>query len=183
MYQETYDPGAYFHVHAGGPKRDLAGRLETPHRAARAGFDSIGMGILLGLTVVAGDLARLVRHAEVMAEDFPNVHLAFSLPRLRKADPECDYRPAVSIDDDTFVKALLFLRLRFPTADITVTTREEASLRAKLLSLGVTRMSAGVSTSPGGYAVAAGQPQFQILDERTRQQVADEVCRAGLVPD
>ena len=87
-------------------------------------------------------------------------------------------------DDETFVKALLFLRLEFPAAHLSLTTRESAALRDTLLPLGITKISAGVSTSPGGYSASelADAPQFSIRDERSLGEMVERVRSAGLVP-
>lgn len=182
IYQETYDPSVYFEVHAGGPKRDMAARLEAPHRAALAGFDALGLGILLGLRPVKGDLAALVGHAEVLLQDHPRLRLGFSLPRLRRADEECSYQVAHPIDDETFLKAMIFMRLRFPSAHLTVSSRERDAIRDRLLQLGVSRISAGVRTAPGGYRAGslASKPQFEIRDRRSYREVSAAIARAGL---
>jgi 2-iminoacetate synthase len=181
LYQETYAPRSYFSVHSRGLKRDMAYRLAGPHRAADADFDSIGLGILLGLHPVREDLASLASHARILTEDFPTLRLGFSLPRLQHVDAECRYTAAAAVDDETFVKAMLFLRLRFPQAHLTVTTRESAEMRDRLIPLGVTKLSAGVSTAPGGYVVdPAATVQFDIADRRPLPDIVERIRRSGL---
>lgn len=184
LYQETYDPQRYFEVHRSGPKRDMVSRLDGAHRAVRAGFEFVGLGVLLGLHPIEQDLAALVRHAELLREDFPHVRLGFSLPRVREAGKACGFVPAAPVDDQRFAKALLYLRLRFPKASLTLTTRERAELRDRLIPLGISKLSAGVTTSPGGYAkgAAAGRAQFRIDDERSLADIAEVVRRAGRTP-
>jgi len=181
LYQETYSPRTYFAVHPRGLKRDMAYRLAGAHRAADADFDSIGLGVLLGLHTVREDLASLAAHAQILTEDYPTLRIGFSLPRLQHVDDDCDYTAATAVDDDTFLKAMLFLRLRFPQAHLTVTTRESAEMRDRLIPLGVTKLSAGVSTAPGGYVVEpSATVQFDIADRRPLPDIVDLVRRSGL---
>lgn len=183
LYQETYARRTYFEVHERGLKRDLAYRLEGPHRAAEAGFESIGLGILLGLHTLREDLAALAAHARILIEDFPRLHLGFSLPRLQSVDADCEYSAAAVVGDDEFVKAMLFLRLQFPQAHLTVTTRERPEVRDRLVSLGVTKISAGVSTAPGGYTLdRPGVEQFDISDRRPLPDIVELIQRSGKVP-
>jgi 2-iminoacetate synthase len=139
---------------------------------------------LLGLHPLEQDLAALVRHAEVLREDLPHVRLGFSLPRVRKVDEACGFSPAAPVDDERFAKALLYLRLRFPKASLTLTTRERPELRDRLIPLGISKLSAGVTTSPGGYAdgPAAGRAQFRIDDPRSLAEITEVVRRAGRTP-
>jgi 2-iminoacetate synthase len=188
VYQETYDPQAYLATHRSGGKREMASRLEAPLRAASAGFQYVGLGVLLGLADMATDLASLAAHALCLREEFPDLGLGFSLPRVQEMEADPAYVPSRPVSDDDFVRAMLFLRLSDPAAHLTLTTRERPEIRDLLLRFGVTKLSAGVSTAPGGYATAAGgsgtgpREQFHIADERTVAEIAAVVTRAGLVP-
>lgn len=183
LYQETYDAETYARVHVAGPKSAMEPRLEAIARAHAAGFERIGLGILLGLAPLAPELARLVAHAEWLAEQAPDVRLGFSLPRIQRVDDSCGFQTPAPVDDETFLRALLFLRLKFPRAELTVTTRERAELRDRSLALGVTKLSAGVSTAPGGYGQSDdATPQFSIHDERSFAEVAQAVRASGLEP-
>ncbi|MFQ5747678.1 MAG: radical SAM protein, partial [Gemmatimonadota bacterium] len=184
LYQETYDPATYFRVHRRGLKRDMAWRLDGPRRAAAAGFDRIGLGVLVGLRPLGRDLPPLVRHARRLRAEFPGLRLGLSLPRLRHADPECAFTPPAPASDDELAKAFLFLRSVLPDADLTVTTRERPDLRDALLRLGISKMSAGVSTAPGGYAAAGEKPtgQFEIEDERSVDEIVAAIAATGRTP-
>lgn len=184
LYQETYEPQVYLDVHGRGPKRDMANRVDASVRALRAGFESIGLGVLLGLGPVRGDLARLALHAHELRREFPRAKLGFSLPRIQEAGQRPELLAGTQVDDETFIKAVLFLRLEFPDAHMTVTTRESPELRDSLLGLGITKLSAGVSTAPGGYASAGHREsrQFDIHDQRSPGEVVDRIRAAGLTP-
>jgi 2-iminoacetate synthase len=184
LYQETYDPETYFRVHQEGPKRDMEYRLQGVDRAAGAGFRFLGLGVLLGLNDPVFELAALVRHAEQVLTDWPEVKIGFSLPRITAAVGQSEFGVESPVDDETFIKAMLFLRLHFPQAHLTLTTREAPKLRDLLIPLGITKLSAGVSTAPGGYSVAPeGEvPQFSIHDERPLTDVAEILRELGMCP-
>jgi len=192
LYQETYDPEAYFRVHRSGAKREMAFRLEAPRRVAEAGFPYIGLGVLLGLGGLRHDLASLAAHAVLLREDNPGLGVGFSLPRVQTMEADPDYAPARPVSDDDFVRAMLFLRLADPEAHLTLTTRERPEIRDLLLRYGVTKLSAGVSTAPGGYAAdeltsddggrPAAREQFRVSDERSVAEVTALIKEAGLTP-
>jgi len=182
LYQETYDRDVYRRVHRAGPKRDMARRLEAPHVAAAAGFEVLGLGALLGLGPLHEDLASLVAHAVVLKQDHPGLQVGFSLPRVREVDAGCEYRPGRGVSDERFVKACVYLELTFPDAHLTVTTRESPRMRDELLRLGASRLSADVSTAPGGYRrLAGGARQFAIRDERSVAEMRAAIESAGAV--
>ena len=188
LYQETYDPEAYFRTHRSGAKREMASRLEAPRRAAEAGFEYLGMGVLLGLADLRPDVTGLAAHAAVLQEEVPGLHVGFSLPRVQTMDADPSYAPARPVSDDDFIRAMLFLRLAHPRAHLTLTTREAPEIRDLLLAFGVTKLSAGVSTAPGGYVTAAGtagngmREQFDVADERSVAEISALVKEAGLTP-
>jgi 2-iminoacetate synthase len=181
LYQETYNCQTYFEVHRSGLKRDMAYRLDGPRRAVLAGFKSIGLGILLGLHPFRYDLAALAGHARILIEEFPQVRIGFSLPRLQGVDSDCRYSVAAPVNDEEFLRAMLFLRLKFPAADLTLTTRERPEIRDRLIPLGVTKVSAGVTTAPGGYTRGnkAGAIQFHISDPRSLAEMVDVIHHHG----
>lgn len=187
VYQETYDAQAYFANHRSGGKREMASRLDAPRRAAVAGFEYVGLGVLLGLADLRSDLASLVAHGELLREEFPGLDIGFSLPRVQEMEADPEYVPGQPVSDDDFLRSMLFLRLSDPHGHLTLTTRERPEIRDLLLRFGVTKLSAGVSTAPGGYA-ARGSPgseareQFHVADVRTVDDIVALVSQAGLTP-
>ena len=181
LYQETYDAETYLRLHRSGPKRDMAHRLEAPRRVLRAGFPAVGLGILLGLRSPALELASLAAHAHLLEREFPGARLGFSLPRWRGVDATCDF-VSEPVGDGTFAAALLFLRLEFPGAHLTLTTREGAGVRDRLLPFGITRISAGVSTAPGGYGGKSSTEQFSVHDRRPLEVVEARILALGGTP-
>ncbi len=184
LYMETYDPATYLEVHERGPKRDMSNRADGLHRALEAGFELVSLGVLLGLRPLEDELVCLARHAQILSADHPSTRLGFSLPRLRTADADCHFRAPVSVSDEQFVKAMIFMRLEFPRAHLTLTTREGREIRDALIPLGITKISAGVSTAPGGYGAPQEEVgQFSVSDQRTPGEVAEAIRAAGMEVD
>ena len=149
VYQETYDRTVYAAMHASGPKKDFDWRLETPERAYAAGFKRLGIGALLGLASWRGEAIALATHVEFLLKKCWTAQLTVSVPRLRPAAGE--FEPLVQVSDRDLVQLICALRLTFPQVGIVLSTREPAKLRDRLVPLGVTMMSAGSHTEPGGY--------------------------------
>jgi 2-iminoacetate synthase len=182
VYQETYDRSTYERVHLKGKKRNYDWRLAAPDRAAAAGMRRLGIAALLGLhDDWRTEVLTVGAHAQALIRRWWRCEVALALPRLRPAAG--DYEPADPVDDRAFVQALCALRLTLPDAGITLSTREPAALRDALVPLGVTTMSAGSHTEPGGYAADSdAEPQFAISDERSPAEVADALRAAGYDP-
>jgi 2-iminoacetate synthase len=176
MFQETYDEKLYAVLHPKGPKRDFRFRLDAPERACEAGMRVVNIGALLGLAEWRRDALLTGLHAAYLMHAYPETEIAVSLPRMR---PHVgDWEPASIVSDRDMVQFLMALRLFLPRVGITISTRENAEFRENILPLGVTRMSAGVSTAVGGHSGGDGDEentgQFDISDGRS----VDEVCAA-----
>ncbi len=186
IYQETYDPTAYAHAHRLGPKSDMQRRLDAPQRALEAGFEALGLGVLLGIAPdAAGDLAALCEHAAALARARPTLELGFSLPRLRPTPGEPAWPNAAPVNDAEFIKALIALKLRFPSAGLSLTTRETPRLRDFLLARCVTKVSAGVRVSVGGYragGASSSAAQFSLADERSLDEMRRVIEACGKTP-
>ena len=149
VYQETYHRPTYEEMHTAGPKRDFDWRLECPERAYAAGFRRLGLGALFGLHDWREEAAALAAHVEHLLRHCWKAHLSISLPRLRPAAG--GFAPRFSLGDRELVQLICAFRLAFPQVGIVLSTREPAELRDALVPLGVTMMSAGSHTEPGGY--------------------------------
>jgi 2-iminoacetate synthase len=182
VYQETYDPATYAQVHLKGKKRNYDWRLAAPDRGAEAGMRRLGIGALLGLHPDwRADAIALAAHAGALIHRWWRVEVNLALPRLRPAAG--GYEPADPVTDREFVQLLCALRLSLPDVGISLSTREEATFRDSVLPLGVTTMSAGSHTEPGGYAAPSdAEPQFQISDDRSPRAVAAALRGAGYDP-
>jgi 2-iminoacetate synthase len=184
VFQETYDEELYGRVHLGGRKRDYRWRLETPDRGGEAGFRRIGLGALLGLGNWRVEGFYLGLHAKYLMRKFWKSQLSISFPRLRPAAGA--FQPPHPVSDRNFVQLLSALRLFLPDVGFTLSTREPADFRDHLVPLGITSMSAGSRTDPGGYTRpqgdGAGAAQFEIADHRDPETVAEAIRRKGYEP-
>jgi len=182
LFQEVYDQKMYESVHLAGQKSHYGYRLNGPERGAKAGFRVVNIGCLLGLGEMRSEAFFTGLHGRYLDDKYLETEVAFSLPRFNPA--EGDFSPENSVDDKTFVQFLCALRLFMPRAGITVSTREPAAFRDNLISLGVTRFSAGSCTGVGGYAEEdhSQTPQFEITDERSVEEVAATIIKHGYQP-
>ena len=192
VYQETYHRPTYARMHVAGPKKDYDWRLACPERGHAAGFRRIGIGVLFGLWDWRDEAIALAAHLDHLLRTCWKSHLTVSFPRLRPAAG--GFQPTHPINDRDFVQLLCAFRLHFPRTGIVLSTREPAALRDAVAPLGVTMMSAGSHTEPGGYtglgrdnlhltvrgrAMACDTPadalateQFSTSDQRTPHEVA-----------
>ena len=182
VYQETYHRDTYESVHLKGKKRNYDWRLAAPDRGAEAGMRALSIGALLGLHADwRFEAIALAAHAQALMRRHWRAEVSVSLPRLRPAAG--GFAPADPVDDRSFVQLLCALRLLLPDIGITLSTRESPALRDRLIALGVTTMSAGSHTEPGGYAAPSeAEPQFEISDTRSPEEVAAVVRAAGYEP-
>jgi 2-iminoacetate synthase len=204
VYQETYNRGIYAEMHTAGPKRDFNFRLDCVERGYAAGFRRLGVGALIGLSRWQDEAIALAAHLEYLFKRCWQAQITVSLPRLRPAAG--GFHPLFSMIDRELVQLVCALRITFPQLGIVLSTRERASLRDSLASIGVTMMSAGSHTEPGGYTrqgrvhlhrtvrgrfvapeyqdgedeLATGQ--FAISDERSPAEIAAVLRRRGLEP-
>ncbi len=181
LYQETYNEATYKEVHPRGPKMDFGFRLGGIERAARAGMRSIGIGILLGLAEHRLDAAMLALHAEYLLKYYWQSFLSISFPRLREVPFGLSIPYPVS--DRDLVQLILSFRLCFKEVGLVISTREPASLRDNLIPLGITRLSAGSHTEPGGYSSPdASDAQFYVEDKRSPHEVEERIRELGYEP-
>lgn len=181
LYQETYDEDRYPEFHPRGPKRDFRRRLETPERGGKAGFRRLGIGALLGLGDWRVEGFFLGLHARYLLKAFWRSHVTVSFPRLKPAAG--GFSPPHPVGDAELVQLLVALRLFLPDVGFTLSTREPPRLRDHLIPLGVTSMSAGSSTEPGGYTHACeAEAQFEVADERSPSEIAAVIRRMGYEP-
>lgn len=165
LYQEVYQKDVYGQLHLAGPKRDYHYRLEAPERACRAGIRTVNVGALLGLHDWRSEAFFTGLHANCLQNKYAEVEVSISPPRMR---PHAgSYQPKKRVSDKNLVQYILAYRLFMPRGGITISTRESAQLRDRLLPLGVTKMSAGSCTAVGGRGNGEESTgQFAIADER-----------------
>ncbi len=181
LYQETYDQEAYNKVHDFGPKGDFMNRLEALDRAGEAGMRKLTAGALFGLSAWRLEALRLGLHTSYLQRRWWESQISIGLPRL-KGTPDM-YDIPNRIDDRTLVHVLTVMRVLLPDVGISISTRETAEFKANVLGLGVTQMSAGSKTEPGGYSESnVSADQFAISDERSPAEVAKSLLAMGYDP-
>ena len=204
VYQETYDRAIYDGMHEAGPKKDFDWRLDCPVRGYEAGFRRIGIGALFGLAPWRTDAVALAAHLEYLLKRCWKSALTVSVPRLRPAAGE--FHPQFAMDDRELVQLVCALRITFPQVGIVLSTREAPALRDLLATVGVTMMSAGSHTEPGGYThqgkekmhltvrgrivppeapyadASVATSQFDITDARTPEDIAGMLRSRGIEP-
>ena len=169
VYQETYDRAIYDDMHTAGPKKNFDWRLETPERAYTAGFRRLGIGALFGLADWRYEALSVAAHAEYLLRNCWKAQVTISLPRLRPCAGE--FEPLTHLSDRELVQLVCAFRLMFPDVGLVLSTREPAKLRDGLFPLGITLISAGSHTEPGGYT-GAGK-------ENIHQTVRGRIIEAG----
>ncbi len=187
VYQETYHKDTYKALHTAGPKKHFYWRMDTAERAYEAGFRRLGIGALFGLHDWREEALALAAHTQHLLKTCWKAQINVSLPRMRPAAGE--FEQVEFLPDHHFVQLITALRLFAPHAGITLSTREPATLRDGLIPIGITSMSAGSSTEPGGYSsfdetsfkptkTQEGE-QFHIADERPPAEVAAAIAKVG----
>jgi 2-iminoacetate synthase len=152
VYQETYDRRVYADMHTAGPKRNFDWRLETPERAYAAGFRRLGISPLYGLADWRYEALSVAAHADYLLRNCWKAALTISTVRIRPCAGE--FQPLTYMSDRDLAQLICAVRLMFPDVGIVLSTRELPKLRDGLIPLGVTLMSAGSHTEPGGYTGA-----------------------------
>ncbi len=180
LYQETYHQPTYAAVHPGGPKADFHGRLAAPARAAAAGMRSVGIGALLGLADWRVEGMFLGQHGRGLKHRYWQSRLSIGFPRLR--DEPGAGLALQSLSQRDLVQMITAMRIFFPDADLVLSTREDAAFRDGIVGLGITRMSAGSRTSPGGYSLEGSGDQFPVTDDRSPAQISEMIAGKGFEP-
>lgn len=188
LYMETYNKETYDKVHLYGKKKDYIYRLDALERAGRAGIRRLTCGALLGLSNWRLDVVWLALHAKYLEKVCWQSVISLSFPRLKHTPSRFKVPHLVSLEE--LVQIITAMRLFLPYAPFNLSTRESAEVRNHLIPLGITSMSAGSSTRPGGYKVfqdiiPTQRPvleQFEIDDHRTVEEVVSAIKDRGYDP-
>jgi 2-iminoacetate synthase len=157
--------------------------LDAPERIAAAGVREIGLGVLLGLTNWRTEALALGEHAHYLIKRYWQSHVSFSFPRLRPAYAVKGSQFKHLLSDKNLVQMIIALRLCFADAGLVLSTRERAKMREHLIEVGITKISAGSKTCPGGYSQPTNAiEQFEIDDTRSPTQVAEMIRARGFEP-
>ena len=209
VYQETYDRSTYKNLHTSGPKKDFNWRLECPERAYHGGFRRIGIGALFGLSEWKNEALALASHLAYLQRKCWKANYTVSFPRIRPAAG--GFHPTHDLSDKDFLQLVFAFRISFPEVGIILSTRESESLRNNISKLGITSMSAGSHTEPGGYtgkgtddlhytvrgkrielhsddnsnsfcSTQSATEQFEINDDRSPKEICEILIENGLDP-
>ena len=182
VYQETYDPAAYARHHLRGPKADMGYRLQTPDRLGQAGVKKVGIGALYGLSDWRAEAWFVGLHLRYLEERYWRMRASLSFPRLRPHEGDAALA-LTPFGERDLVQAICAFRLFSQEVELSLSTRESALFRNHAFRLGITSMSAGSRTNPGGYAqIRPSLEQFTIDDTRSPAEVAAFLRAQGYEP-
>ncbi|WP_020601348.1 2-iminoacetate synthase ThiH [Spirosoma spitsbergense] len=188
VYQETYHRETYRNHHPKGKKSNFLYRLDTPDRLGKAGIHKMGLGALLGLEDWRTDSFFTAAHLHYLERMYWETRYSISFPRLRPIDLlQNDTITSKSFErcmtDRDLVQLICAYRLLNEEVELSLSTRETPRFRDHVLKLGITSLSAGSKTNPGGYTVEPQSlEQFAISDERSPAQMVDVIRRQGYEP-
>lgn len=185
LFQETYHRDTYLKVHLDGKKRDYDWRITAMDRAMEAGIDDVGIGMLFGLFDYRFEILALMQHIRHLEERFGVGPHTISVPRLEPAlNSDISSHPPHPVSDVDFRKIVAILRLAVPYTGIIMSTRETPNIRRETFALGVSQISAGSRTNPGGYAEDEkfDHSQFSLGDHRPLDEVIRDVASLGYIP-
>ena len=182
-FQETYHRENYKIYHPRGKKSDFEWRVNGFDRMGLAGVHSIGMGVLIGLAKEwRTDLTMMARHLRYLQKHYWRTKYSVNFPRMCPAE-NGGFQPNCIMSDRELAQLTFAMRIFDHDVDISYSTRERANFRDHMATLGVTTMSAGSRTEPGGYACyPEALEQFEVSDPRTVEEVADALRRMGVEP-
>lgn len=186
IFQETFHRETYARVHTGGMKRDFDWRLSAVDRAMQGGIDDVGVGVLFGLYDWKFEVLALLENIEHLEREYGVGPHTISVPRLEPAlGSSLASQPLRPVSDADFRKLVAILRLAVPYTGIIMSTRENPELRRETFALGVSQISAGSRTNPGGYAELGSEnleAQFNLGDHRGLDEVVRDVASLGYLP-
>lgn len=181
VYQETYHREDYKIHHPKGKKSNFDYRLETPDRLGNAGIHKIGLGVLIGLEDWRTDSFFTALHLDYLEKVYWRTRYSVSFPRLRPFSG--GLAPKAEMSDRELVQLICAFRIFDADAELSMSTRESEKFRDHIIGLGITSISAGSRTNPGGYVVEpASLEQFEISDERSPGEIASVIRQQGYEP-
>lgn len=185
LFQETYHKETYKYWHTSGQKADYEYRLDVMDRAFQGGLDDLGIGVLYGLYDWKYDTLAMFQHIKHLESIYGVGPHTISVPRIEPGfNLEEVKNLKYAISDDDFKKLIAILRLSVPYTGIILSTRENAQIRRDAFELGISQMSAGSKTNPGGYKEEeeGESSQFYLGDHRPLADVISDIVDAGYIP-
>ncbi len=184
LFQETYCEATYKKMHQSGPKSNYLYHLGAMDRAMEGGIDDVGIGVLFGLTDYKYEIMALLQHVRHLESEFGVGPHTISVPRLEPATgSEIASNPPCPVSDSEFRKIISILRITVPYTGIILSTRESAEMRREALHLGISQISAGSKSDPGGYSKKEHcNEQFSLGDHRSLEEVIEELVDMDHIP-
>ena len=181
VYQETYSKATYKDYHPKGKKSNFHFRLETPDRIGKAGIYKLGLGCLLGLEDWRTDSLFTAAHLDYLEKTYWQTKYSLSFPRIRPA--EQSIAPKSVVTDRDLIQLICAYRLFNEEVELSMSTRESIEFRDNAIKLGITSISAGSKTNPGGYTKPDEElKQFEICDERSATEISEMIKSKGYEP-
>lgn len=178
-YQETYNKNRYKIYHPKGMKSKFDWRLDTFDRMGKAGVHKMGLGVLIGLEDWRTDVTIMALHLRYLQKNYWRTKYSVSFPRMRPHEGDF-FQPNVVMSDKELAQLIFAFRLFDHDLEIALSTREDEVFRDNMMALGVTSLSAGSKTDPGGYAVYKDElEQFSVNDDRTPEDILNAVKGKG----
>lgn len=179
IYQETYNQARYPIYHPKGKKRDFKYRLYTYDRLGKAGIHRMGLGVLIGLEDWKTDVTMMAMHLRYLQKRYWRTKFSISFPRMRPHAGE-GFKPNVIMKDRELAQLMFAFRLFDHDVELALSTRELPEFRNNMIQLGVTSMSAGSKTEPGGYfSYPNALEQFEMADNRHPEEIRRSVQASG----
>ena len=184
VFQETYNSDKYETLHLSGHKRIFPYRLNAQERALKGGMRGVAFAALLGLSDFRKDAFATGMHAYLLQRKYPYAEISFSCPRLRPIINNDKINPK-DVHEKQLLQVMCAYRIFMPFAGMTISTRERAGFRNKVIGIAATKISAGVSTGIGSHSADIddqGDDQFEINDTRNVDEVYNAIKAEGLQP-
>lgn len=190
VFQETYNAEKYETLHLMGHKRVFPYRFEAQERALMGGMRGVAFSALLGLADFRKDALATALHAYYLQRKYPYAEFSLSCPRLRPIVNNDKINP-LDVHESQLCQIICAYRIFLPFVGITVSSREQKHFRDGIVKIAATKVSAGVSTGIGDHeskytgeqeAEGEGDEQFEIADERSFDQMYDDISGEGLQP-
>jgi len=183
LFQETYHYDTFRRMHPEGPKADYLYHLTAMDRAMQGGINDVGVGVLFGLYNYHFEVLAMLQHIRHLEETFGVGCHTISLPRIEPATgSDISLNPPHAVTDTDFRKIIAILRLNVPYTGMILSTRENAEMRREAFSLGISQISAGSRTNPGGYSSNESGEQFSLGDHRNLEEVIRDIVSHGYIP-
>jgi 2-iminoacetate synthase len=197
IFQETYHRETYRRNHTIGKKMDYDWRINAPSRAMEAGIDDIGIGPLFGLYDWKFEVLAMMQHIRHLENNYGVGPHTLSMPRIEPATGSAlSDAPPHQVSNEDFKKIIAILRLAVPYTGMILSTRENAEMRRHAFDMGISQISAGSRTNPGGYSELGDSEgenwqkknsgekdgQFSLGDHRPLDEVVRDAASMGYIP-